>query len=95
MKIYIQGDVILKTCDKIKPEKILDTDLLHKGEQHHHRIKGKFKIGETNGVRYVHSKGCHLFHEEHSDIFLPEGFYELHICLEYDHIKEESRKVID
>lgn len=96
MEIYEQGDVLLFKCDKPKDIEKLDTDLLHKGQQHHHRLRGKFKIGiQKNGTRYIHSKGCELFHEEHKSIMLPEGFYKMGIVVEYDHQAEESRQVID
>lgn len=95
LEIYQQGDVILFKCDKPIDVNKLETDLLHKGQAHHHRLRGKFKITEKDGTRFVHSKGCELFHEEHKTINLPEGFYKMGIVLEYDHQLEESRQVID
>ena len=95
MKIYIQGDVILKQCEKPSNIEIQKTDLLWKGQNHHHRIRGKFKIGKSQDKFFVHSKGCELFHEEHKPVALPDGFYELGIVVEYDHLTEESRQVID
>lgn len=96
MRYWQQGDVLLKSLDS-KPIKvtILETDLLHKGQAHHHRLRGDFKIGEKNGKRFVHSKGCELFHEEHKTIKIPKGFYSLDLVHEYDHFLEESRVVID
>lgn len=96
MKYYQQGDVLLKKTSKPKDIEILETDLLHKGQAHHHRMRGKFKIGANkNGERFVHSKGAELFHEEHKTIKIPEGFYKLDLVIEYDHFLEESRVVID
>jgi hypothetical protein len=96
MKYYQQGDVLLKSI-KIKPFNVkkLETDLLHKGQAHHHRLRGKFAIAEKDGKRFVHSRGCELFHEEHNTIKIPEGFFEMCLVLEYDHFLEESRIVID
>jgi len=96
MIFYQQGDVILKECAKPKDITILKTDLLHKGQNHHHRLNGKFRIGvSSDGTKYVHSKGSILTHEEHLDINLPEAFYEFSVVMEYDHWLEESRQVID
>lgn len=93
---YQQGDVLLKETSKPENIEIIETDLLHKGQAHHHRIRGKFKIGvNKNGEIFVHSKGSELFHEEHNTIKIPEGFYKLDLVLEYDHFLEESRVVID
>lgn len=95
MKIYQQGDVLLKTIPKPTGVTLEKTDLLYKGEQHHHRMKGKFKIATKGEQKFVHSKGATLFHEEHKDVEIPEGFYEMDIVREYDHALEESRRVID
>ena len=95
MNYFQQGDVLLKQCNKPSNVEKLKTDLLWKGANHHHRIKGKFMIGKSGDDIFVHSKGATLFHEEHKDIFLPEGFYKLGIVMEYDHQAEESRRVID
>ena len=96
MKIYVQGDVLLKQIEKPKDVKILKTDLLHKGANHHHKLRGKFKIAvNKNGERFIHSKGCELYHEEHRSIQVSEGFYKMDIVVEYDHFLNESRQVID
>jgi hypothetical protein len=94
MDIYIQGDVILKESKSTKGKK-LKTDLLWKGQNHHHRVKGKFVIKKNGEELYLESLGCTLFHEEHKDLKIPKGKYILHIALERDHILEESRRVID
>jgi len=36
-----------------------------------------------------------LKHEEHKDLSLPEGYFEVKQVQEYDHLAEESRAVID
>jgi hypothetical protein len=96
MNYVQQGDVLLKETTKPSGVRILKTDLLHKGQNHHHRLKGKFKIAVTkDGKKYVYSKGAVLFHEEHKDIQVPEGFYEFGVVVEYNHWEEESRQVID
>lgn len=95
MRLYQQGDVLLKTTNKPSKVEIVKTNLLWKGQNHHHRLKGRYRIGKSENDLYVHSKGSILYHEEHKDIFLPEGFYKVDIVQEYDHWEEEARKVID
>jgi hypothetical protein len=96
MKYYQQGDCLLKEVETVPAKaKALRTDLLWKGQNHHHRVKGKFKIKKLESVLFVESQGAVLFHEEHKDIKLPKGIYALSIVQEYDHWLEESRAVID
>lgn len=93
---YQQGDVLLFDVIEIPASaKLVKTDLLWKGANHHHRVKGKFKIRKENDNIYLESSGCTLFHEEHKDIKIPKGKYKLDIVQEYDHLLEESRNVID
>lgn len=95
MNYYQQGDVLLKECKKPTKVEIQKTDLLWKGQNHHHRLRGNFKIAKNGEDVFVHSKGCEIFHEEHKSFPIPEGFYQLRIVEEYDHFLEESRRVID
>lgn len=99
MIYYQQGDVLLKkrpNLGKVFNGKSLSTNLLWKGRQHHHRVKGKFSILKDNqGTIILKSSGCTLFHEEHKDIKIPSGTYMLSIVQEFDHFLEESRAVID
>lgn len=97
MKIYQQGDCLLKTCsiDNEKAKKVIG-DLLHKGQQHHHRLRGSFEMYDDAGVRYVRVvEPTELFHEEHRPIELPAGDYRLDIVQEFDHLENEARNVID
>ena len=96
MNYYQQGDVLLKAVDKTpKGAKAVKTNLLWKGQNHHHRVKGKFKIKKYESTLFLVSEGATLFHEEHKDINIPKGTYALDIVQEYDHFLEESRAVID
>ena len=95
MNYYQQGDVLLFESDKPKGLKKLKTDLLHKGQQNHHRMRGKFSIGKVGDTVYLESTKSELFHEEHETIKIGKGFYRLGIALEYDHQLQESRRVID
>jgi hypothetical protein len=92
-----QGDCLLfnEPFTKKGAKKIAGT-LLHKGENHHHRISGKATIYEKDGVRFVVAEGTtKLVHEEHKPITLKKGSYRLAFVQEYDHFLEESRNVID
>lgn len=95
--MYFQaGDCLLFKCKKPKKIEIQKGDIFYKGVNHLHRLRGNFAIGKSdNGQIYIHSKGCEAFHDEHKSIPLPEGFFRLQIVKEYDHLLEESRRVID
>lgn len=96
--MYLQtGDVLYKSVDKFpKGTKKVPGNLIHKGDNHHHTIKGKFSLSEKDGVMFIDAVGkCELNHEEHKTISLPKGKYKKDIVLEYDHFLEESRQVID
>ncbi len=95
--MYIQqGDVLLKRVPQAPIDlKPIETDLLYRGQNHHHRVRGSFQIAKKDEDTYLLSQGCELFHEEHHALAIPEGAYHLSIVLEYDHFLEESRQVID
>ena len=93
---YQQGDVLLFSGVEIpKSLKPVKTNLLWKGQQHHHRVRGKFSITKKGDLVFLKSQGCELFHEEHKTLKIPTGVYQLSIVNEFDHWLEESRKVID
>lgn len=96
--MYIQqGDVLVKETEKIpKKSKKIKGNLLHKGQNHHHTIKGKFELFEGDGKMFIIAKSdCVLEHEEHKAITLPKGNYFKELVQEYSHWDEESRAVID
>ena len=95
--MYLQtGDVLLKQVKTIPTDAIqILTDLLWKGESHHHRLQGQFKIFKQNESIFVASNGAEMIHEEHKTVALPEGLYVLDVVREFDHLLEESRRVID
>lgn len=94
---YQQGDVLLKSRKEIpKDFKMIETDLIHKGENHHHRMRGDFKVYANGDKMFVRVKApSEIFHEEHKTFTVAPGIYEKDIVLEYDHWLEESRQVID
>lgn len=98
MSTYFQtGDVLYKQVEALpKGLKKLKGNLIHKGQNHFHRIEGKFALYEGAAGFFIKAEGkCALTHEEHKTIALPKGLYKKDIVLEYDHFLEESRQVID
>lgn len=98
MNFFQQGDILMfKESLEAKGLKKISGDLLHKGQNHHHRLKGgKFQIMERDGTRFLRVvKDTKLVHEEHKPIAIAKGDYRMGIVQEYDHFAEESRNVID
>lgn len=94
-KYFQHGDVLLKQIEKPKNIEKLDTDIFHQGQNHAHKVRGKFCIGKSGDKIFLHSRGCEIYHDEHAALQIPEGVYEKSIVNEYDHFLEESRQVID
>lgn len=92
-----QGDCLLFSEAIPTKLKTVKGDLLHKGQQHHHRLSGgKFKILTDGTNRFIQvDKATKLVHEEHNPISLAKGQYRLGLVQEYDHFTEEARAVID
>ncbi len=106
MKTYQQGDVVLVPVKKI-PEGFgpAKTNVLQEGEAtgHAHRLHGEgFQVFAIPGrvsnadQKYLRlMKPVALRHEEHKEIQLPAGDFEVRIVREYDHFDEEARRVAD
>lgn len=104
MNAYRQGDVVIKKIEKLPDQEFKKKKelVLAEGEQtgHMHRIvKGKVEllVSMVNTVMFlkVLSDYATLFHEEHEDVVLPEGDYEVIIQREFDWFSEEVRRVVD
>lgn len=96
--IYLQtGDVIYKLHDILPADSVkLVGNLIHKGNNHFHRINGNFELYNKGEDMFILAMDtCDLVHEEHKTIQLPAGLYKKGIVLEYDHLLEESREVVD
>jgi len=95
-----QGDVILKkTNQSLKKGKKADNLILAHGESGHtHQIVSGtavlILIGDKT-ILNVLSDYAKLGHEEHKEINIPKGKYEVNIVKEYDHFNEEARLVAD
>lgn len=94
-----QGDVLIKSTQRVKGKKVGHLTLA-KGEAtgHHHTItKGDATLYEQDGTLYLHveSEKATLTHQEHKTIEIPKGDWEIGIVREYDHFAEEARRVAD
>lgn len=100
MKQLQQGDVCLFSA-KIPPKaKKRQGDVLREGETtgHAHRVTGSdFQLLQSDNRLFVSvvSDDCKVVHEEHKQIELPIGDYEVTPIHEYDHFLEGSRAVRD
>jgi len=95
---YQQGDCLFKTIPSIpKKAKVDKTGILIKSPAtgHAHVVKGAKVLSEGDKTYIQADKKCKVVHEEHFDMILPKGLYEYSVPLEYDHMTEESRAVID
>jgi hypothetical protein len=97
-----QGDVLFYKMKKMpKDLEEQKTNIVQEGEAtgHAHRLSGndfKMFIEPKTKKRYLKIlSATPLRHEEHKEIILPEGEYEIDIVREYDHFHEETRRVLD
>lgn len=102
MKIYRQGDVLLKEVKYIpvKQEVAKEEKVLAWGEVtgHKHLMKGKnlrfFQEQEQVFVDVPEKAQASVVHEEHAEIQVPVGKYEVIIQREFD-LVEGIRQVMD
>lgn len=99
--------VFEREFDKIPIEAIEQNScLVFRGVNNSHAIYGgKFKILDFEGVRFIridepstldHVKNLETMERaEHNAIEIPTGEWFVETVNEYDHLKEESRKIID
>lgn len=104
MKMIQQGDVCLEACASIPSQaKEMKMDngqwVLAYGEHtgHKHALDAEgVECFECDGKIYVRvSKEAQLKHEEHNQITIPVGVYEVTGVQEFDHFTEEARRVAD
>lgn len=95
---YAHGDVLLKKIEKLPEGKKLETNVIMEGEHtgHMHRIIGDAQIFECDGKRYVWAENSFdVVHEEHRQITIKPGIYEIDRQKEYDPYDEIIREVQD
>jgi len=100
--MLVQGDVILVKVNEIKGIKKERSErglILAEGEStgHTHIITDNgAELYEEKGKLYLSvEKEVALKHEEHNEVKIAPGKYEVRIAKEYDHFTEEARQVRD
>lgn len=101
MEYFQHGDVVIVPAQIPKEIEKLKTNVLQEGELtgHAHRLFGDgFTVfqepkSKQKFLRLVEPVA--LRHEEHKEIQLPPGDYEIRIVREWDHFSEEARQVAD
>lgn len=90
--LYFTEEKLPKGLREVKTGVLLHSD----NTGHSHVLKGGslFKTKENQMWIQVKKKAV-LKHQEHNDLELPKGVYRVQNVLEYDHLLEESRAVID
>jgi len=89
--LWFEGASIPKDATEKKDGIILHSDTTG----HSHKVKNAQLFMKDGKPFIVAEKEAVLTHEEHKDLKLPPGNYEMKIVKEYDHLLEESRNVID
>jgi hypothetical protein len=101
MRIFRQGDVLLKQVNELPRSLKLKRDkILAFGEAtgHAHRFNDALAqlYADVDGKQYVFLvQDALLEHEEHADMMIPKGSYEVVIQREFDIIGELERPVVD
>ncbi len=102
MKVYRQGDVSIMTVKELpkRVKRVQGEPILARGEVtgHAHRmVEGKVRLYQLAGLLYlkVLSEFAKLYHEEHADIILPRGDYQIRQQREFEWLGEGARYVMD
>jgi len=102
MKVYQQGDVLFKQVAEIPrgDMEIVTSGILVEGEAtgHHHKLMPNSQVQavKIGALLYVIAHvATKILHQEHKEIMLPPGVFFVDRVKEYDHFKEEVRRVID
>jgi acyl CoA:acetate/3-ketoacid CoA transferase len=90
--LYIETTELPKKLTAIKSGVILHSDTTG----HSHVVHNAKLFKNTDGKMFIQvPKLAKLTHEEHKDLKLPKGNYEIRIVQEFDHAENEARSVID
>lgn len=95
-----QGDVNIESIKAIPTDaKKRKSRVLAEGEAtgHAHRAQGDvemYELGERIFMRVL-GGDCRVIHEEHGEIAIPPGDYEVRRTPEIDHFTDEARMVAD
>lgn len=103
MKIYRQGDVLIKSAEIPVDAKIVKSEkqvtvALGEATGHHHTLYGGLPIEllEYNERRYLKiQEDVDFRHQEHSAFKVKKGDYEIIIEREFDYFENDMKKVVD
>jgi hypothetical protein len=102
MKAYRQGDISIITAAKLpgRMRRGKGEPILARGELtgHAHRIVQKSSATLPAGRSSVPARAIELrqaYHEEHEDVVLPKGDYEIRRQREFDWVSQGVRNVTD
>lgn len=96
--VYVQtGDVLYHEIKEMpKGAKKAKGNVIHQGRDHVHGIKGDCSLYVLGKELFIKArKSCKLIHPEHEAVTLKPSVYVKGIVVEFDHLTEESRQVID
>jgi urease alpha subunit len=97
---YQQGDVTIKPVAAIPTDATATNNrILAEGEATGHKHFAEaadVRLFLHQGTLYMRApSGTTVVHEEHHAVAIPPGDYQIGIVREFDHFKEEERRVID
>lgn len=94
-KIYRQGDVLITRIDAVPEGAASKDNILARGEAtgHHHLAEGAEVLIKDGKQYMVVRQKAVVKHQEHKEIELPAGMYEVGIQREYS--PQENRRVMD
>jgi hypothetical protein len=102
MKAYRQGDISIITAAKLpgRMRRGKGEPILARGELtgHAHRIvQSQVQLYQLGVLLYLRvlSNFAKLYHEEHEDVVLPKGDYEIRRQREFDWVSQGVRNVTD
>lgn len=99
MNYFQHGDIILKEHGPVKGNALKQSFLFQSSPtaNKHYCSGGSFKYLETDKKELFLEvkKATQLKHVEHKPIKVPKGVYKIEIVNEFDHWKEETKKVVD
>jgi len=100
MQVYRQGDVSILVLDKLpkRAKQVKGEPILARGEVtgHTHRmVEGKVRLYQMAGLLYLRvlTETAKLYHEEHQEIVLPQGDYQVNRQREYDWFATAGRRI--
>jgi hypothetical protein len=105
-EFYQQGDVIIERIDELPKDLVkLDGHVIEEGETpgHFHELavaepekKQVMVYEDTEHQKYMQNFiNTMLTHQEHKAIEIPPGTYRIRKVMEYDHLQNQQRPVID